>query len=213
METRDPWNLWVEPFDLFISYSRKDNDAAMVSALVETIETDFAQFSPSVPLKVFFDKKSILDMQHWQDVLKKGLRQSKVMLAVLSEAYFSSEWCRREWEEYILVEQARSYPGEALTPIFIVAPEALSKLVPAAARDWWNDVTARNAVVEIHPYWPKGARPCKSGSWSSACTNSRPTSASGWSTAGCWPGCRATYAAAIRTSLAARRSWPGCATA
>ncbi len=156
METRDPWNLWVEPFDLFISYSRKDNAAAMVSALVETIETDFAQFSPSVQLKVFFDKKSILDMQHWQDVLKKGLRQSKVMLAVLSEAYFSSEWCRREWEEYILVEQARSYPGEALTPIFIVAPEALSKLVPAAARDWWNDVTARNAVVEIHPYWPKG---------------------------------------------------------
>jgi hypothetical protein len=95
-------------------------------------------------------------MQYWQDVLKKGLRQSKVMLAVLSEAYFNSEWCRREWEEYLLVEQARTYPGEALTPIFIVAPEELSKLVPAAARDWWNDVTGRNAVVEMHPYWPKG---------------------------------------------------------
>ena len=89
MEPRDLWNEWVEPFDLFISYTRKDNDAGMVSALVETIEADFAQFSPSVPLKVFFDKKSILDMQYWQDVLKKGLRQSKVMLAVLSEAYFN----------------------------------------------------------------------------------------------------------------------------
>ena len=51
---------------------------------------------------MFFDKKSILDMQHWQDALKKGLRQSKVMLAVLSEAYFQSEWCRREWEEYMI---------------------------------------------------------------------------------------------------------------
>ncbi len=60
---RCPWKrvisgiLWVEPFDLFISCSRKDNAAGMVSALVETFETDFAQFSPSVPLKVFFDKK------------------------------------------------------------------------------------------------------------------------------------------------------------
>ena len=42
------------------------------------------------------NRRPILDMQHWQNVLKKGLRQSKVMLAVLSESYFSSEWCRRE---------------------------------------------------------------------------------------------------------------------
>jgi tetratricopeptide (TPR) repeat protein len=156
VETRDLWNEWVEPFDLFISYARKNNENGMISALIERIEADFAQFSPSVPLKVFFDKKSILDMQHWQNVLKKGLRQSKVMLAVLSEAYFNSEWCRREWEEYIRVEQARTYPGEALTPIFIVSPEELSKVVPAAAQDWWNDVSTRNAVVEIHPFWPKG---------------------------------------------------------
>src|SRR5947209_20542650 len=100
----------------------------MVSALVEQIEADFAHFSPSLPLRVFFDKKSILDMQHWQDVLKKGLRQSKVMLAFLSRAYFESEWCRREWEEYLLVEQARTYPGEALSPIFIIAPSELDKL-------------------------------------------------------------------------------------
>ena len=156
MEARDLWNEWIEPFDLFVSYARKDNETGMVSALVERIEADFANFSPSLPLKVFFDKKSILDMQRWQDVLKKGLRQSKVMLAVLSEAYFLSEWCRREWEEYLLVEQARTYPGEALTPIFIVAPEDLGKAVPAAAQDWWTDVTSRNAVVEIHPYWPRG---------------------------------------------------------
>jgi TIR domain len=100
VETGDIWNEWVEPFDLFISYTREDNATGMVSALVETIEADFAQFSPSVPLKVYFDKKSILDMQYWQDVLKKGLRQSKVMLAVLSEAYFNSEWRRREWDRH-----------------------------------------------------------------------------------------------------------------
>jgi hypothetical protein len=90
------WNEWVEEFDVFISYARKDNEGEpkMVSAFVATLEDDFRQFSPAVPLKVFFDKKSILDGQYWQDVLRKGLRQSKVMIAFLSEAYFLSEWCR-----------------------------------------------------------------------------------------------------------------------
>ena len=73
MDARDPWNEWVEPFDLFISYARKDNETGMVSALVEAIQANFARFSPSVPLKVFFDKQSILDMQYWQDRPKKGL--------------------------------------------------------------------------------------------------------------------------------------------
>jgi hypothetical protein len=114
VDTRDRWNEWSELFDLFMSYARKDNETGMVSALVEAIQADFARFSPSLPLKVFFDKQSILDMQYWQDRLKKGLRQSKVMLAVLSEAYFNSAWCRNEWDEYLRVEQARTYPDEAL---------------------------------------------------------------------------------------------------
>ncbi|HZZ79845.1 MAG TPA: tetratricopeptide repeat protein [Gemmataceae bacterium] len=159
----EPWNEWVEPYDVFISYARADNGAPtrMVSAFVEQLETDFARFSPSVPLKIFFDKESILDGQYWQDVLRKGLRQSKVMIAFLSEAYFNSEWCRREWEEYILVEQARTYPGEALMPIFIVAPADLASRVPPAASEWWKDMCQRNGVVEIVDYWPRGEQALK----------------------------------------------------
>ena len=144
--------------NVFISYARTDNadEPKMVSAFVEKLEADFLRFSPDRPLRVFFDKKSILDGQYWQDVIRKGLRQSKVMLAFLSPAYFASAWCRKEWEEYVLVEQGRTYPGEALTPIFIVAPPDLEKHIPPSARDWWADVTSRNAVVEIVPYWPRG---------------------------------------------------------
>ena len=157
MNPRDLWNEWVEPYDVFISYARADNGPPeMVTAFVELLEADFVQFSPSEPLKVFFDKKAILDMQYWQDKLQQGLRQSKVMIAFLSEAYFKSEWCRREWEEYLLAEQARTYPGEALAPIFVVGPADLQKMIPDAAKEWWQDVTSRNAVVEIHESWSQG---------------------------------------------------------
>jgi hypothetical protein len=161
--TNEPlWNEWVEHFDVFISYARVDNEPPkMVSAFVDKLEVDFRQFSPTMPLKVFFDKKSILDGQYWQDVLRKGLRQSKVMIAFLSEAYFLSGWCRKEWEEYLLVEQSRTYPGEALMPIFILAPPDLGKLIPPSAKDWWDDVTSRNAVVEIVDYWPRGEQALK----------------------------------------------------
>lgn len=156
LSARDLWKEWTEPYDLFISYARKDNEDGMVTALVEVIQSDFAGFSPSVPLKVFFDKDVIKDMQDWRNRLQKGLRQSKVLLAVLSKAYFQSEWCRREWEEYIQVEQGRLYPGEALAPIFIVAPEELGKVIPPSAKDWWDNMTNRQAITAIHPYWPKG---------------------------------------------------------
>ncbi len=158
MNESEIWNEWVEPNDVFISYSRKDNasEPKMISAFVEHLKADFLRFSPETPLKVFFDVKSIIDGQYWQNELRKGLRQSKVMIAFLSENYFHSEWCRKEWEEYILVEQSRTYPGEALTPIFIVAPSDLDKLVPPSARDWWENVTSRNAIIEIQPFWPQG---------------------------------------------------------
>jgi tetratricopeptide (TPR) repeat protein len=153
------WNDWVEQYDVFISYARADNTPypGTISAFVDALEEDFRQFSPSVPLQVFFDKTAIVDGELWENKLKKGLRQSKVMIAFLSEAYFKSQWCRNEWEEYILVEQSRTYPGEALTPIFIVGPTNLSEIIPASARDWWANVTARNAVVELVDYWDQGA--------------------------------------------------------
>ncbi|HEV3145501.1 MAG TPA: TIR domain-containing protein [Gemmataceae bacterium] len=153
--SQDLWKEWTEPYDLFISYARKDNEGGMISILVDLIEKDFEAFSPSVRLKVFFDKQSILDGQYWENKLKKGLWQSKVMLAVLSEAYFQSEWCQREWEEFIKLDQARIYPGEALTPIFIVAPKELSKNIPSAAREWWEKISKVQGV-EMHPFWPKG---------------------------------------------------------
>ena len=161
----DLWNQWVEPYDLFISYARADDRAEphMVSALVEHIQAAFGDGGAfdggqavSQPLKVFFDTKSIDDMKDWRDDIKKGLRQSKIMVAVLSAAYFQSKWCRLEWQEYMQIERNRIYPGEALSPIFIIAPRELERTIPDSARDWWKDVTSRNAVVELYPYWPRG---------------------------------------------------------
>ena len=66
------WHAWAEPVDLFVSYARRADDKDephRVSAIVEQITADFAAFSPSDPLKVFFDKQSIPDMEYCREKL------------------------------------------------------------------------------------------------------------------------------------------------
>ncbi len=153
-----------EPYDLFVSYARADNQQGLVTSLVEQIKEEHRLFSPSDPLVVFFDTDSIEFGQPWPEQIRKGLRQSKVMLAIVSENYFKSEWCRREWEEYLRVEQSRRFPGEAITPVFIIAPKDLDARFtgatadfPSHARGWWDDLNARPGI-EVQQFWPSGVQ-------------------------------------------------------
>jgi hypothetical protein len=81
-------------FDLFISYAHaddRDQDHRKVTALVEAIKVDYLRVV-GTPLEVFFDVKEIRTMDDWESRIKLGLRQSKMMVAVLSPAYFASEY-------------------------------------------------------------------------------------------------------------------------
>src|SRR5690606_14366770 len=93
----------ADEFELFISYAHVDNQgehAGKVTALVEAIKADYLRFA-GTPLKVFFDTDDIRSMDDWQVRILKGLRQSKMMVAILSPAYFASDYCRKEWEHYV----------------------------------------------------------------------------------------------------------------
>ena len=160
MNHDEQFRAWIEPFDVFISYARADNGGPepAVWDFVEQLQADFHNFSPEVRLKVFFDERSVFDGQYWQNQIYKGLRQSKSMLAFLSKAYFESEWCMKEWDEYVRLEQARTFPGEALTPIFIVAPPDLEKQLPPEALERYQAALQRNAVVDLVPYWNQGRK-------------------------------------------------------
>ncbi|WP_310821158.1 toll/interleukin-1 receptor domain-containing protein [Stratiformator vulcanicus] len=158
------WKNWVEPFDLFISYARKDNSGEverLVDEIVAEIERDHESFSPGVTLRVFFDKTSIVTAQLWREKLRDGLRQSKLMVAILSPNYFASEHCRWEWEEYLRVEQARTYPGEALTPIFTIPArdlDARGALLPPD-RPWLEQVRERLRQLPPEEGTPKARKP------------------------------------------------------
>ena len=90
--------------DLFVSYAHVDDHDGWVAALLEQLRLEHAAFTPN-PLRVFYDRTGIATMEDWEHRILSALRSSKVMLAVLSPAYFESAYCRKEWEVFL---EARS---------------------------------------------------------------------------------------------------------
>jgi hypothetical protein len=75
-------------YDLFISYSRRDDAQGRVMQLVERIKADFLSFAGR-PLSVFFDKNDIQGMDDWRQKIQQSLRESHLFLAVLSPNYLA----------------------------------------------------------------------------------------------------------------------------
>ncbi|MGC1717969.1 MAG: TIR domain-containing protein, partial [Isosphaeraceae bacterium] len=148
-----------DEFDLFISYAHTDDrgeHAGKVTALVEAIKADYLRVT-GTPLRVFFDTQEIRSMDAWEARILTGLRQSKMMVAILSPGYFASAYCLKEWEIYVETELAQALPGEGITPIYVVRHPAFeTDPVEERLRHWIKDLRRRQ-YIEWLPFWPEGA--------------------------------------------------------
>lgn len=87
-------------YDLFVTYSRRDNADGRVTQLVERIQSDFSAFAGR-PLVPSFDVADIRGMDDWRHRILQWLRQSRPLLACLSPAYLQSEYYQWEFNEYL----------------------------------------------------------------------------------------------------------------
>src|SRR5262245_50842790 len=115
--------IHTDDFELFVSYAQSDNRGeyeGVVSTIVEGLQAAYERLTHT-RLRAFFDRVSIQSMDDWEAQILKAISRSRVMLAVLSPAYFASTFCRREWEAYVQTELERALPGEGIAPIYIVS--------------------------------------------------------------------------------------------
>ena len=66
------------PYDLFISYARRDNNSNRVTELVERIRADFESFAGRA-LQPFFGLTDIRGMEDWRHRILQGLRDSRLL--------------------------------------------------------------------------------------------------------------------------------------
>lgn len=143
------------PYDLFVSYSRRDNERGQVAALRKEIEASFRTFAGR-DLRVFFDTQQIQGMDDWRQKIQRSLRESHLFLAVLSPNYVASPYCRWEWEDYVRYEAMRQCLGEGVAPVFFVAlPDAAAPQADQTIARWIDDINHRQ-TFDMHPWHEHG---------------------------------------------------------
>lgn len=129
-------------YDLFISYSHKDDQDEWITELIEIIQREHGKFSP-LELKVFFDHSEIQTMDDWEHRILGALRFSKLMLAILSPAYFASNYCHKEWEKFEMHELDKALQGEGIAPIYAQTFADFENDAPNELSDWIKNLKRR----------------------------------------------------------------------
>jgi tetratricopeptide (TPR) repeat protein len=149
----------TKKYNLFISYAHADDRGEgldKVKSLVQAIRADYLRVT-GVPLNDFFDLQAIRAMDDWENRIILGLRQSKMMVALISPAYFKSPYCRKEWEYYIETELVHALPGEGIAPIYVIQhPDFEGEPIDDKLKDWIADLKKRQYVHYLD-FWPHGA--------------------------------------------------------
>ena len=145
------------PYDIFISYSRRDNENGQVAALKAQIEKSFLAFAGR-ELSTFFDTSEIQGMDDWRHKIQRSLRDSQLFLAVLSPPYLSSPYCRWEWEDYVRYEAMRQCLGEGVAPVFFVTLPSAADLKNDQAIARWVDEIQHRQTFDLCPWHGLGEK-------------------------------------------------------
>lgn len=144
------------PYDLFVSYSRKDNQQGRVTELVERIQLDYREFA-NEELQCFFDVSEIKAMDDWRHRILGGLRESNLLLLVLSPAYLASPYCEWEIVEFLKYENSRAVQGQGVAQIYFVNIAGLDEPGFDARSAAWVARVRRRNYVDLRPWYDEGA--------------------------------------------------------
>ena len=145
------------PYDLFISYSRRDNEGGQVAALAKQIMTAFRAFAGR-ELSVFLDTHEIQGMDDWRQKIQRSLRESHLFLAVLSPSYLASPYCRWEWDDYVRYEAMRQCLGEGIAPVFFFTlPDGGDQVTDQAIKRWLEEIYKRQ-LFDLRPWRDDGEK-------------------------------------------------------
>ena len=148
------------PYDLFISYSRKDNANNRVTELKEKIEFEYLEFAKE-ELKCFFDKDEITGMDDWKQRLLGGLKDSDLLLLILSPHYIDSPYCEWEIVEYLKYEYARATQGEGVAQIYFMEIPGLDEPGFKEKAKAWLEKVSRRQRFDFREWYDEGSNSLK----------------------------------------------------
>ncbi|HLX56785.1 MAG TPA: TIR domain-containing protein [Ktedonobacteraceae bacterium] len=99
-------------YDIFLSYTHfDDGEQLRITKLVSSMETIFRALTGRI-LRVFLDIRTIDTAQIWEERILHAIENSTVLVAILTPSYFTSEWCGKEWDYFINLENKSRASGK-----------------------------------------------------------------------------------------------------
>jgi hypothetical protein len=144
------------------SYTRTKDQFNAVSQLAKYLEMELKIRAPGSEL--FHDITSIVEGQHFPEVLTDQSRRSDVFLPLISPAWLASNWCRREYLTFTsdLTDSQRLH--RVLPVLWVATPQLetdaedalIAALKPVQRFDWselrygdWNSPENRREVGRL----------------------------------------------------------------
>ena len=145
----------ASPFDLFVSYSRRDNQQGRIRELVTVIQSQHHAITGGTELRIFFDTEDIKGGDDWEHRLLGGIRSARLLLACLSPSYLESEYCAKEFIEYLKHELSRVPLGEGIMPVYISEIEWANKAGDERTSEWVTELRRRQ-YFDLRSWFDKG---------------------------------------------------------
>jgi len=86
-------------YDIFISYAHSDDESGWISQFVDNLQLAYEN-TTGKSLRIFIDKSVIKTADLWETKILLALKNSWLLVPVLSQEFFRSQWCTREWEKF-----------------------------------------------------------------------------------------------------------------
>ncbi len=139
-------------YNLFVSYSRKDNKNGRITELVNFIKQDYLEFY-NEDLTYFFDTKEIKVSEDWRHRILQSLRNSHLLLIILTPNYLVSEHCKWELNEYLKYEYSNGITGDGIALIyFSEIPGFGSDEFKSEVPEWFKKLCYRQSIDCRHWY-------------------------------------------------------------
>ncbi len=93
-------------YDLYVSYAHHTGGALTewIQAFISSI-SEYLELEMDAPPRIFFERVSLNSGSSFPKQLDQAITRSKLMLALLTPAYFASKWNNLEWEAFAKREQ------------------------------------------------------------------------------------------------------------
>ena len=145
--------------DLFISYSRDDDQQGYISEIVNRIRTGYREFTGGEELNLFFAKTEPADLDERRQGALEAISSSHRLLVCLSPNYLQSEYCSWEFEQFLKPKTAAVPSEETIRSVYFVEvlPQS-DKGFEQRAAEWVTELQ-RQHRFDFRPWFDEGAAP------------------------------------------------------